>query len=155
MINVKKIGELLKRKQWKLAVAESCTGGLIGHSITTASGSSDYFLGGVIAYANSIKIQKLNVDEESLLRDGAVSEAVACQMAEGVRESFGADIAVSVTGIAGPDGGTEDKPVGTVFIGLATEDNVLAERFLFTGSREEIQQQTTNAALGCLELACK
>ncbi len=155
MVDVEKIGELLRAKKWMLAVAESCTGGLIGHDITTVSGCSDYFLGGIIAYSNRIKIEKLNVDKESLALYGAVSEIVACQMAEGVRESFGADIAVSVTGIAGPDGGTAEKPVGTVFIGIATESRSFAERFLFTGDRKSIQEQTAETALSCLVSACR
>lgn len=146
-IKISEIGELLRIKKWTLAVAESCTGGLIGHSITTVSGSSDYFLGGIIAYSNRIKVEQLNVDEESIAIHGAVSDVVACQMADGVRVSFGADIAISVTGIAGPNGGTAEKPVGTVFIGLATERGSFAERFIFTGDRGSIQQQTAEAAL--------
>ena len=153
-MNAEKIGKLLCDKHWTLAVAESCTGGLIGHDITTVSGSSDYFLGGIIAYSNRIKIEKLNVDKKSLDINGAVSEIVACQMAEGVRKSFGADVAVSVTGIAGPNGGTGDKPVGTVFIGISTKDSISAERFLFAGNRVDIQQQTTKAALMLLVSAC-
>ncbi len=150
MVNVKKIGELLREKEWTLAVAESCTGGLIGHTITTVSGSSDYFLGGIIAYSNRIKVEQLNVDKESIATHGAVSDIVACQMAVGVQKSFGADVAISVTGIAGPDGGTPDKPVGTVFIGFAIEKNNFAKRYLFVGERKSIQQQTTEAALELL-----
>lgn len=150
MVNVKKIGELLRGKEWTLAVAESCTGGLIGHTITTVSGSSDYFLGGIIAYSNRIKVEQLNVDAESIIAHGAVSDVVACQMAVGVREKFDADIAISVTGIAGPDGGTPDKPVGTVFIGLAIKEKTFAKRYLFVGDRSSIQQQTAEAALDIL-----
>ena len=148
------VGGLLRARQWTLAVAESCTGGLIGHIITSVSGSSDYFLGGIIAYANCIKIQQLNVDVESLEVNGAVSDVVACQMAEGVRKTFGADIAISVTGIAGPDGGTEDKPVGRVFIAISTKDTISSERYLFAGNRVDIQQQTADAALMLLVSAC-
>lgn len=143
-------GKLLKARGWMLAVAESCTGGLIGHRVTTIAGSSEYFLGGIIAYSNRIKIEQLNIDEESLEQEGAVSEIIACQMAAGVRVLFGADIAVSVTGIAGPDGGSAEKPVGTVFVGLAIAGDVIAEKFLFDGDRISIQQQTAEVALDIL-----
>jgi nicotinamide-nucleotide amidase len=116
------VGELLKAKGQTLAVAESCTGGGLGHLITTVSGSSAYFRGGVISYDNQIKIDLLGVNANDLAQQGAVSETVACQMASGVRQRLGASWGISITGIAGPDGGTEEKPVGLVYIGIASPD---------------------------------
>jgi PncC family amidohydrolase len=149
-MNIEIIGEIFRDKQLTLAVAESCTGGLIGSAVTAVSGSSDYFLGGVIAYSNRIKIEQLNVAEDALKLYGAVSDVIACQMADGVRKSFGADVAVSVTGIAGPDGGTDEKPVGTVFVGLATGKNTASTRFQFSGDRISVRQQTVAAAIEML-----
>lgn len=113
------VGEQLKAKKQTLAVAESCTGGGLGHLITTISGSSAYFRGGVISYDNQVKIDLLGVSPSDLAQFGAVSESVACQMAAGVRQRLGATWGISVTGIAGPDGGTDEKPVGLVYIGIA------------------------------------
>ena len=143
--------KVLLEKNITLAVAESCTGGLIGYTITGESGCSAYFLGGIIAYSNRIKIEQLNVVPESLDLHGAVSNVVAYQMADGVRKKFGADIAVSVTGIAGPGGGTAEKPVGTVFIAVAKGDDIRVEKFIFSGNRREIQQQTAAVALRMVE----
>ena len=125
-----------------VAMAESCTGGLISHKITTIPGSSEYFLGGVTAYANSMKITYLNVDQTLIETHGAVSEEIARAMAEGIRTRTGADIGLSVTGIAGPDGGTPEKPVGTVFFGLVTADCSRVLQFKFSGSRDQIQEIT-------------
>ena len=113
------VGRLLLERGWALASAESCTGGLIGHWITEVSGSSAYYLGGVVAYADEAKVRLLGVDPEAIRTHGAVSEPVALAMARGVRAALGAQVGVSVTGIAGPTGGTPAKPVGTVYIGLA------------------------------------
>ncbi len=143
--------KVLLEKNMTLAVAESCTGGLIGYTVTGKSGCSAYFLGGIIAYSNRIKIEQLNVTQESLDLYGAVSDVVARQMADGVRKKFGADIAVSVTGIAGPGGGTAEKPVGTVFIAVAKSDDIRVERFIFFGNRREIQRQTAATALQMVE----
>jgi nicotinamide-nucleotide amidase len=140
-------GRLLAAAGLRLATAESCTGGLIGHLITQVAGSSRYFLGGVIAYANSMKTHYLHVDESLLATHGAVSSEVALAMAAGIRIRSNADIAVSVTGIAGPDGGTIAKPVGTVFIGIATDVNTQTHRYHFTGTRRQIQEITATTAL--------
>lgn len=113
------VGELLKAKGQTLSVAESCTGGGLGHLITTIAGSSVYFKGGVVSYDNQVKIALLEVSPEDLVQQGAVSEVVACQMAKGVRDRLGTTWGLSITGIAGPDGGTETKPVGLVYIGVA------------------------------------
>lgn len=119
-----------------VACAESCTGGNVARMITAVPGASSYFLGGVVAYANRVKQQVLGVREEDLAAFGAVSEPVACQMAEGVRRVTGADYAVATTGVAGPDGGTAEKPVGTVWIAVAGPDRVRAEKFIFSRTRE-------------------
>ena len=130
----------------KLAVAESCTGGMLGERITTIPGSSDVFLGGVIAYDNDVKKKLLGVRTEDLERHGAVSEEVALQMASGVRERTGADVGVSVTGIAGPGGGTAEKPVGLVWIAI-NGSGTKARRFHVGGDRTEIRQRAAQAAL--------
>ena len=131
-----------------LATAESCTGGLIGAAITATAGSSSIFHGGIIAYHNDVKINLLGVDPNSLDTDGAVSETIAVQMARGCRERLGVDIAVSVTGVAGPGGGSEDKPVGTVWIGLATQNGTTAKLHNFPDmSRNKVRDYTCLAAL--------
>jgi nicotinamide-nucleotide amidase len=130
----------------KLAVAESCTGGMLGERITSIPGSSDVFLGGVVAYHNEIKKKLLGVRAEDIDRYGAVSEEVALQMAAGVRERTGADVGVSVTGIAGPGGGTAEKPVGLVWIAIDGSD-AKARRFHVGGDRAEIRQRAAQAAL--------
>ena len=138
--------ERCRASGFKLAVAESCTGGLLGERITNIPGSSDVFLGGVIAYDNDVKLNLLGVLAEDIERHGAVSEAVALQMASGVREKLGADVGVSVTGIAGPGGGTTEKPVGLVWIAVHASE-VKARRFHVGGDRAEIRQRAAQAAL--------
>lgn len=133
-----------------LAVAESCTGGLVAKRMTDLSGSSDVFLGGVIAYANGVKIEHLGVTDEDLERHGAVSEAVARQMATGVAERFGSDAGIGVTGVAGPGGGTEDKPVGTVWIGVAVGGTTESTRHRFAGDRAAIRERAAQEALAQL-----
>jgi nicotinamide-nucleotide amidase len=130
----------------KLAVAESCTGGMLGERITNIPGSSDVFLGGIIAYHNDVKREALGVSGEDIERYGAVSEQVALKMASGVREKMGADVGISVTGIAGPGGGTLDKPVGLVWISVNGSD-AKARRFHMVGDRAEIRQRAAQAAL--------
>jgi len=144
------IGAILRQRGLKIAVAESCTGGLIGHRITNVAGSSDYFTGGIIAYANAAKVNLLGVSWDTLNGSGAVSRETVLEMAAGVRRSLGADIAISASGIAGPGGGLPDKPVGTVWIGLAAPDGSWAHVFGFTGDREQNKAAAAEAALKLL-----
>ncbi|MBE3573100.1 MAG: competence/damage-inducible protein A [Moorella humiferrea] len=141
------VGSILAERRLSLAVAESCTGGLLAHRITNIPGSSDYFLGGVVAYSNEAKIKFLGVAPETLAAHGAVSREVAAAMARGVRRAFSAAIGVGITGIAGPGGGTPAKPVGLVYIGLDVQDLVEVQREFFLGERENIKWQATQGAL--------
>ena len=141
------IGEMLQARGWLLAAAESCTGGLISHRVTNIPGSSAYFLGGVTAYANEVKMTVLGVAEQTLIDHGAVSSETVAEMAGGVRDRMGADVSVSVSGIAGPGGGTPEKPVGLVWIGLAAPDGVWTRRFVFPGERGPVKEQAAEAAL--------
>jgi nicotinamide-nucleotide amidase len=141
------VGKLLQNKEKMLATAESCSGGLIGHKITSVPGSSDYFAGGVIAYSNDLKEKLLGIDPNLLARDGAVSSAVAKAMADNIRSITAADIGLSVTGIAGPTGGTQLKPVGTVFIGLSTSEKTIDIACHFAGDRWQVQELTAVKAL--------
>lgn len=131
------VGDALLAKGWTLAVAESCTGGLVGHRLTDVPGSSRYFVGGWVTYANEAKMDWLGVDREPLATYGAVSEPVAALMAQGARRHAGSDVGLSLTGIAGPDGGTPEKPVGTVVVGLASDRGTETSRWRFTGSRTD------------------
>jgi nicotinamide-nucleotide amidase len=142
---------LIERKQ-TLALAESCTGGFIANRITNVPGASEVFLGGVVAYSNEAKQKFTGVRAETLKQHGAVSEAVAREMAEGARKKFGADFTIAVTGIAGPSGGTRDKPVGTVFIALAGEFETMVERKLNFFEREKFKEVTGRQALEMLRL---
>ena len=141
------VGKLLQNKEKMLATAESCSGGLIGHKITSVPGSSDYFAGGVIAYSNDLKEKLLGIDPNLLARDGAVSSAVAKAMADNIRSITAADIGLSGTGIAGPTGGTQLKPVGTVFIGLSTSEKTIDIACHFAGDRWQVQELTAVKAL--------
>jgi len=141
------LGGLLREKQLRLAVAESCTCGLIASRITDVAGSSDYFEAGVVVYSNQAKQAFLSVPAESIETYGAVSREVAEKMAEGVRAVTGADIGLAVTGIAGPTGGSLEKPVGTVYIGLAAKAGTFFRKFKFSGGRLEIKEQTSTGAL--------
>lgn len=141
------VGLLLKQHELTLSVAESCTGGLVGDMITNISGSSEYFLGGIIAYDNTIKADVLGVSQKTLDTFGAVSAEAAKEMAQNIRETCNTDIGLSITGIAGPTGGTKEKPVGLVFIGLATQDKVSSKQFLWQGNRIENKQRSAHAAL--------
>jgi len=143
------IARLVEQRR-TLAVAESCTGGLVGHRLTQVPGSSAAFLGGVIAYHNVVKERVLGVPAEILERDGAVSEAAALAMAEGARRLLGADVAVAVTGIAGPAGGTEDKPVGLTYVALAGPESRTCERYLWRGERTANKESSAEAALALL-----
>jgi nicotinamide-nucleotide amidase len=141
---------LLARRGKTLALAESCTGGFIANRITNVPGASKIFPGGIIAYSNTVKQKFLGVRAQTLARHGAVSEAVALEMAKGARKEFGADFAIAVTGIAGPGGGTKSKPVGTVFIALADEGETLLEQKLNPFGREKFKQVTAEQALKLL-----
>jgi len=138
-----------------VACAESCTGGMIAHLLTSEPGASTYFLGGVIAYANIVKEQVLGVQSEDLQQYGAVSEPVALQMAQGVRRLTGADYTVATTGVAGPDGGSEEKPVGTVWIAWAGPDGATAQKFTFSRTRERNIGRAADKALRLLVEAAK
>jgi nicotinamide-nucleotide amidase len=146
----RQLGEQLTARRYALATAESCTGGLIGHLITEVAGSSAYYLGGIVAYSNDVKQSLLGVAEDTLLTHGAVSEPTAREMAQGARHRLGAHIAVATTGIAGPGGGTDTKPVGLVYIAVAAPDALRCERFVFSGDRHAIKHQTATAALRLL-----
>jgi PncC family amidohydrolase len=134
----------------KLAVAESCTGGLLGARITGVSGSSACFLGGVISYSNELKERLLGVPAKVLVEHGAVSEQAARAMAEGALRAARADFALSVTGIAGPDGGTPSKPVGLVYIGLAGSGDTVVRRYVFAGDRSAVRKSAVEEALALL-----
>ena len=136
------VGGLLREKGMSLALAESCTGGMIAHKLTAVAGSSDYFVGGVVAYSNHLKERLLAVPHTVIEQYGAVSGETARSMAEGVRTVTGADVAVSVTGVAGPSGGSAEKPVGTVWFALATPDGVHAFHRFFTGVRWQVQAKS-------------
>lgn len=144
------LGRDLVACQATLATAESCTGGGLGAAITAVSGSSDWYLGGYVTYSNLRKIRDLGVEAETIERDGAVSETVAKAMAEGTRARTGASIAVSTTGIAGPGGGSREKPVGTVWIGIADSSGVEARRFQLPGDRQVVRRRTMLAAMQLL-----
>jgi len=141
------VGKILLKQSKILATAESCTGGLISHKITCVPGSSNYFAGGVVAYSNDLKERFLDVDPAQLEEHGAVSSQVARAMAESIRARTGADFGVAVTGIAGPTGGTEEKPVGTVFFGLSTPRETIDTQCIFPGSRWQVQELTAVTAL--------
>lgn len=142
--------DMLRLKKAKLALAESCTGGMISNRITNIPGSSVVFLAGIVSYSNESKTSFLGVPIELIKAHGAVSSEVAMAMAEGAMRSTGADIAVSVTGIAGPDGATSEKPVGLVYIGFCTKEGVRAEKCIFGGSRQDVKYRTSQTALNLI-----
>lgn len=147
------IGKLLTERDARLAVAESCTGGNIAHLITLTPGASQWFKGSVTAYSNEIKKSVLGVRESTLAEHGAVSEETALEMAAGVQKVFGADYAIATTGIAGPDGGTPEKPVGTVWIGIAAPAEIFAQKFIFGNDREINIMRASQTALQLLRKA--
>ena len=146
------IGDMLKRAGKTLATAESCTGGMLGEMITSIPGASEYFLGGVVSYSNAAKINLLTVPADLIKTHGAVSEPVAEAMAMGVKEKFKADFGIGITGIAGPTGGSAEKPVGLVFIGLADDKGVEVHKHIFPGERQAIRQRACLSALNYLRL---
>lgn len=144
------VGKLLREKKKTISTAESCTGGYISHMLTKVPGSSDYYIGSVISYAYEIKETELGVPHDIILKYGAVSQPVVEQMAKSIREKYKTDYAISASGIAGPSGGTKEKPVGTVWIAIATPDKVFSAKFLFGNNRERNIHKTANAALNML-----
>lgn len=146
------VGEQLRVKNQTVATAESCTGGYIAHLFTSVAGSSDYFKGSIIAYSNEIKHTVLNVSDKNLTESGAVSEAVVKEMAMGVRKKLGVDFAIATSGIAGPDGGTDEKPVGTTWIALATPEKTIAKLFHLGEHRQRNIRRTSLIALNLLRL---
>jgi PncC family amidohydrolase len=145
-----RVGKLLQERSLKLVLAESCTGGLLGSRITDVPGSSEYFLAGVIAYAYEAKVALLGVSWDTLNTKGAVSRETVLEMARGIRNAMQANIAISVSGIAGPGGGTAEKPVGTTWIGLITDEGEWAQLFHFSGDREQNKALAAEAALKLL-----
>ena len=153
MTVAEKLVELLKAQGLTCATAESCTGGGVGAAITAVPGSSAIFAGGVISYANEVKRDVLGVSDHNLQTVGAVSPEVAAQMADGVRRLLKTDLAVSLTGIAGPDGGSAEKPVGLVWFGLSTKGGTRTEKVIFSGDRAQVRAQAVIHALGMLTIA--
>ena len=141
------IGQCLKDNSWFLGAAESCTGGLIGSTLTDVPGSSEWFAGGVEAYANRIKQELLGVAPDILDTHGAVSRETVLAMAQGAAKLLEVDVTLAVSGIAGPSGGTREKPVGTVYMAWYVDGEFSAERFQFTGNRDAIKSQTVTAAI--------
>jgi nicotinamide-nucleotide amidase len=149
------VGRALRTRGWTLAIAESCTGGLVGHLLTKEPGASDYLLLDAVTYANSAKQSVLGVDEDVLRGHGAVSSEVATSMADGARRLSGADVALAITGIAGPTGGTEAKPVGLVYLAVSTTKGTLVKEHRFPGERHWIQTLAAYAGLSMVRAACK
>jgi PncC family amidohydrolase len=144
------IGDLLRKKGWTLAIAESCTGGLICDRITDVSGSSDYFMGGMVNYSNESKSKHLGVPLNDVKKYGAVSPQVAKKMAQGVRKAFNTTFGLSTTGVAGPTGGTKRSPVGRVFIGIASGKKILVKKLDLKGNRREIKKEGAERSLELL-----
>ena len=144
------VGSLLRDRGWRLAVAESCTGGLIGHRLTNIPGSSTYYLGSITAYAYKAKVRLLGVKWETLEEFGAVSEPVVLQMAIGVRRVLAADVGLSVSGIAGPGGGTESKPIGLTYFGISIPNQEQAWKAVFQGDRINNKEQSAEMGLQLL-----
>lgn len=145
-----RVGELLRKNGLRLAVAESCTGGLVGHLITNIPGSSTYYMGSVTAYAYEAKVRLLDVRWETLEKYGAVSKETVLEMARGIRRALAADIGLAISGIAGPGGGTPDKPVGLTWIGLSADGVDEAWRFTWKGGRIAVKEQSAQAVLRLL-----
>ena len=143
----KTLAQILLSRNWTVSLAESCTGGLVCATLTELAGSSEWFERGYITYSNEAKAECLDVPYQLIESHGAVSEQVAKAMAEGARINSGSNVAVSITGVAGPSGGSAEKPVGTVCFGWATENQVLTKTMYFDGDRQTIRQQATEFAL--------
>jgi nicotinamide-nucleotide amidase len=147
---LEKISVSLQKQNFKIATAESCTGGLIAHTLTNISGSSNYFERGLVTYSNQAKIELLKISEDLIVEYGAVSSQVASAMAEGVRKNSHVDIGIATTGIAGPTGGTKEKPVGLVFIAISTKHKTNVEKIQFKGDRLQNKQFFCEATLKML-----
>ncbi len=143
----KRAAHLLTKNDKSISVAESCTGGMIANRLTDVPGSSNYFMAGLVTYSNEAKMDLLGVDTEAIKEEGAVSGEVAEQMADGVRKNRGTDIGLASTGIAGPGGGSEEKPVGTVYMGFSTSEKTESKLFQFPGDRKDVKEQTSEKAL--------
>lgn len=146
------IGKLLIEKKYTIACAESCTGGLLTDRLTNVSGSSAYVKGSIVAYSNEVKMNILHVKPETIQNFGAVSEQTSMEMAENVRQVLKTDIGVSITGIAGPTGGTPEKPVGLVFIGISGPNGDKVEQFKFNGTRTDVKEKVVEAALVLIQV---
>ena len=146
------VGDMLVKYGYTISTAESCTGGLLGHRFTNIPGSSTYYLGGVVSYSDDMKMKTLGVQENTLQEFGAVSKQTATEMAQGVRDLFGSDLAIAVTGIAGPGGGTAEKPVGLVYITLVHNDTVWAKEFKFFTDRKLNKQLSSQVALNMVRI---
>ena len=149
------IRDTLRKEGLSISTAESCTGGLLSHRITNVSGSSDYYKGGVVAYYNVVKEKILHVAKKTIEEKGAVSAECALEMAKGVRKLLDTHIGIATTGIAGPTGGTPDKPVGLVYIALATKNYVYHEKHIFHGDREGNKCEAADVALEMLKVYLK
>ena len=147
------LADMLKQRGETLSVAESCTGGAVSARFTAMPGASDYFVGSVVSYSNDVKIRVLGVDAETLAEYGAVSEQVAIQMAEGVRRLTGSTYALSTTGVAGPDGGTPEKPVGTVWMAVATPEGTFARKMVYGSLRSQNIQRAGSNVINLLRLS--
>ncbi|MCC6299940.1 MAG: CinA family protein [Anaerolineales bacterium] len=147
MVLETQIGIILRERGLKIAFAESCTGGLVGDRVTNIAGSSEYFIGSMVAYAYEAKANLLGVSWDTLNKYGAVSKETVLEMARGARKNFQADIAASISGRAGPGGGTESKPVGTVWMALTASDGEWTRSFLFSGNRTQVKAASADAAL--------
>ena len=141
------LGQWLLRKEWQIVTAESCTGGGIGYAMSAVPGSSNWFAGGFITYSNALKEQILQVPAATIQQYGAVSSETAAAMAKGARQASGADMAIAVTGIAGPDGGSKEKPVGLVWFGLAWANHCITWHEIFRGDRQMVRTATIDKAL--------
>ena len=146
-----RIAALLEEKNIKVSTAESCTGGLVAAALVNVAGISNWFEEGYVTYSNTAKQKLLGVDKDTLEQFGAVSEQTARQMAIGAAKAAGCQAAVATTGIAGPDGGTDEKPVGLVYIGAVVRDDIVIEKHIFKGDRADVRTQSTQAALELLE----
>ena len=144
---MKELQEIFRKNSWTITTAESCTGGLIASKITAISGSSDIFRGSVVTYCNDIKEQELGVKKQTMIDNGAVSIETVSEMLDGVMKKFDATYAIAVSGVAGPNGGSKEKPVGTVVIGIASKDNYKDVQFYhFEGDRKSVQESASNKA---------